>query len=253
MSYGRVPGVSNSFASALWSLGEMLVDASIGVQSLQFHHAGGNSTATLLAARTAVALQPLLTVQPIYYGLRFFALATADHSTVYRVKYTNADSPHVKVYASISRHGGVQLVVLHKHAGASHDALVTMRLALPVAFTRLPYARITRRSAPSASSVDGVTLGGQTYDGNIDGEARGEAVEEWAEPVKGGYSAVIGRLSAVLLRLDPAGPYRMGAAVEAHTVGSALGVGEQHASMWPSASGAVRSSSDEGTASVLDL
>ncbi len=187
VSCGRVPGVSNSFASALWAIDEMLVDASIGIQSWHFHYAGGNTTLTYSPLVRQQRDSQRLTVMPIYYGLRFFALATANHSTVYRVNHTASNNPHVKVYALISRHGNVQLVIIHKDATATHDALVTLKVALPVAFTQLPYARVTRLSAPSASSVDGVRLGGQTYDGSEDGEVRGEAVEEWVQPVDGGY------------------------------------------------------------------
>ena len=51
---------------------------------------------------------------------------------MYRVNHTSSSNPHVKVYALISRHGNVQLVILHKDATASYDALVTLKVAVPV-------------------------------------------------------------------------------------------------------------------------
>ena len=250
VSCGRIPGVSNSYASALWAIDEMLIDASIGIQSWHFHYAGGNSTLTYSPLVRQQRDSQKLTVMPIYYGLRFFALATANYSTVYRVNHTSSDNPHVKVYSLISRQGNIQLVIIHKDATALHDAVVTLRVAVPVAFRQLPSARVLRLSAPSATSVDGVRLGGYTYDGSENGEVRGEGVEEWMEPVDGGYSVTVGRLSAVLLQLNQAGPYHVQTTSDSQAVGSAVGVDEQLPSLLSADHDREESGSDEQTAAL---
>ena len=240
VSCGRMPGVSNSYASALWAIDQMLVDASVGIRSWHFHYAGGNTTLTyspLVRQPGVGGKDGVLVVQPIFYGLRFFALATLNHSTVYRVNVTETSNPHVKVYALITSEGHVQVVLVHKDASTTHDAVVTLSLALPVAFSALPYASVLRLTAPSATSATGVKLGGQTYDGSVDGEMVGEAEREWIQPVEGLYTVQVSRLSAVLLTLRADGPYHMddsalssaqGGSAEG---GSAIGMGatwQQH-------------------------
>ena len=212
VSCGRMPGVSNSYAAALWAIDEMLVDASVGIRSWHFHYAGGNTTLTyspLVRQATGAGKDGVLQVLPIYYGLRFFALATANHSTIYRVNITDSSNAHVKVYSLITKRGDVHVVLLHKDASTMQDAVVALRLAIPVAFSALPYASVVRLTAPSASSVHGVRLAGQTYDGSVDGGPVGEEQREWLKPADGLYTVRVGRLSAVLLRLDVDGPYHM--------------------------------------------
>ena len=232
VSCGRMPGVSNSYAAALWAIDEMLVDASIGIRSWHFHYAGGNTTLTYspLVKQTQArgrTKETSLTVMPIFYALRFFALATLNHSTIYRVNVTDSSNPHVKVYSLITKQGHVQVVLLHKDASTRQDAVVNLRLALPVAFSMLPYASVLRMTAPSATSVNGVRLGGQTYDGSVDGEPLGEIEREWVKPVNGAYEVRVTRLSAVLLTMHAEGPYQMDdKPASSAEGGSAVGLGD---------------------------
>ena len=233
VSCGRMPGVSNSYAAALWAIDEMLVDASIGIRSWHFHYAGGNTTTTYspLVKQTlgrGAASGTALTVMPIFYALRFFALATVNASTIYRVNVTDSSNPHVKVYSLITKEGNVQVVLLHKDASTRLDATVTLRLTLPVAFSTLPYASVLRMTAPSATSVSGVRLGGQTYDGSVDGEPLGHTEREYIRPVDGAYELHVARLSAVLLTMHVDGPYHMDdqPATSIAEDGSAVGLGD---------------------------
>jgi hypothetical protein len=61
--------------------------------------------------------------------------------------------------------------------------------------------QVVRLVAPGYQSTDGVSIGGQTFDGSIDGKLVGSPTPESISPNNGSYTVTLEPTSAVLLTL----------------------------------------------------
>ena len=200
---GAGPMALNTFATALWALDELFHVAVIGVRHWHFH-SWGNETQTfsVLVYGNDRAPQRFL-VQPIYYGLRLFSMATAHHARVLNASVA-VSNPHLHAYATLGLTDVLSVLLLHKDLNATVNASVS--IVVPVSSSSLPTASVIRLLAPDARAEYGVTLAGQTYDGSEDGLPSGSWQEETvtAEQVTGGalYRLQLSPLSAALMRLQ---------------------------------------------------
>ena len=204
-SGGPGPIVLNVFATALWVVHELFEVASVGVAHFHFH-SWGTETATfsVLVYGNPAAPNRFL-VQPLYYGMRLFAMATSHNATMVRTALTSANS-HVHAYAAINSLHVLSVVLLHKDLNATGNATVSITVPVTLSPSAAPpTATVIRMLAPSALSEYGVTLAGQTYDNSQDGKPLGAYLDERVEgtTVQGGvlYTVQLSPLSAVLLRL----------------------------------------------------
>jgi hypothetical protein len=111
------------------------------------------------------------------------------------VSLTTQANINIKAWATIDGTQTIRLLLLNKDENASG--------AISVSLTGYGQATVTRLMAPSYSSTTGVTLGGLTFDGSMDGTAQGAAYSEIAQPVSGVYTVAMPAVSAALLTIQP--------------------------------------------------
>ncbi|HET9123758.1 MAG TPA: glycosyl hydrolase family 79 C-terminal domain-containing protein [Solirubrobacteraceae bacterium] len=176
------PGVSDTFASALWATDALFSLASVGVGGVNIHtlpdaayepfavsHAGGHWH---------------VHVEPEYYGLRLFAQAAPAGSRLVPVLGA-AHSVSLSAWATRARDGTERLVLIDKDPGHAR----TVRLALP-AGARDRGVTVERLTAPSVAARGGVRLGGRTYGASTGTGALGTPRTTRARPARGGTVVV---------------------------------------------------------------
>ena len=166
---GGAAGISNSFSSALWSVDIMFNYLVNGMDGVNWH--SGQYTNYALYEFSSVSYQgttsyTLNQVNPLYYGLLTFAQLAGRGASLLPVA-TMTDS-NVSIWSTIDKTSTVHMIVINKDEVNTGNVIIN-----------LPgYGAGTIRylSAPSYTSTNGVTLGGQTFDGSTDGTIQGTLV-----------------------------------------------------------------------------
>ncbi len=156
---GGVHGVSDTFASALWSLDELLELASIGVQGVNFHTFPGARYQPFAFRRTSGAWTA--SVKPAYYGMFMFAQAARPGSRL--LVGSGHAAPGLDVWSMRARDRGISTVLVNYGTRSQ-----TVSLHLPSAGGP---ARIERLTGPDLAATSGVELGGRVFtdDGRLSG------------------------------------------------------------------------------------
>lgn len=149
-SGGGRPGVSDTFAAALWALDYLCV--------LAWHGASGVNMETGINQLDFISsYSPVGDDQhghyhaaPEYYGMLAFAKACRGERIA--VSY-DAGAVNLTAYATLDADGTTTLVIVNKDEGTDAD----VRIAAKPGAT---HARVQRLVAPSLSSKTGITLGG---------------------------------------------------------------------------------------------
>ena len=189
---GGVAGVSNNFSSALWSVDTMFEYANAGIDGVNWHGTSNcNYCAFSFGVQTLAGkrLYTLQQVNPLYYGLLFFHQATANGAKLLPVALTS--TPNIKVWATLDQAGVTHVAILNKDESFSGTVAVTL--------PGHSQATVSRLVAPGYQAVAGVSIGGQTFDGSIDGTLIGSPLAEVASPTNGTYNIIVQPVSAVLL------------------------------------------------------
>lgn len=192
---GGARGVSDTFASALWSIDWMFTAAAVGIQGVDFH----SSSATYAPFFSLFQDRRFIgAVNPLYYGMLLFTQATADRSRLLlnATLGTRLSRPaNMRIWATRDRRRTVRAVVLNKEI--RRRGLVEIR----VRGARRP-AELVRLEAPSVRAKTGVTLAGQSFpvpttDGRIEGERRTVTIR----PRRGVYRFAVPAGSAAMLQV----------------------------------------------------
>jgi hypothetical protein len=191
-------GASDTFAEALWSLEVAFELARAGADAIDFHSNNGTHYAAFLfqSSTGPGGIAYRVAVQPLYYGMLFFAQATQGGARWLPVT-TDAGAP-VKLWAMLDIHDIVRVAALNKDPGQPRD--VSLELA-PARGT----GALVRLSAPALDAKSGITLGGRTFDGTTDGRPLGADGSERV-PVDGSgrYAFTLPPATAALLTIDGA-------------------------------------------------
>ena len=146
------PGVSDTFASALWALDTMFNMASVGVDGVNFHMLPGSAYELFTTSQDNAGNWQAF-VHPEYYGLMMFAQAFPPGA---RLLHVSAPGGPLKVWATVGADGVERVVLINKDPAAEHD----VSLAMPGAPAS---GSIETLTAPAVNATSGVTLGGQTF------------------------------------------------------------------------------------------
>jgi hypothetical protein len=185
---GGVPGISDTFASALWAPGALFAMARAGVAGVDVHSwprapyapfafAPGPGGATRVQAR------------PLFYGLLLFADAAGHRSRLLPTHV--ATESGVRAWATLTRAGGVRVVAVNPSSARAARLTVAVRGAdARPATLRLMRARGLRARR-------GVSLAGRAIgaDGRLHGRDHALAVV----PVAGRWRFTLPPASAALL------------------------------------------------------
>lgn len=146
---GGVPGVSNTFASALWALDYSLILAQNGIVNVDFH-GGFTDCGWYGTVCTGSTMSTTLTAHPVFYGM----LAVGLLGTGNFLSLTNSDSADIRAYAMLN---GNRLTVALIDVAASGPTTVTLNLGTPYA-----HAQEAELASPGGlAATSGITLGGQ--------------------------------------------------------------------------------------------
>jgi hypothetical protein len=182
ISCGGLPGVSNSFATALWAPDALFELLQAGVDGVNVHiRADAINGAFALTGHGLIA-------RPLLYGLILFARTLGPDAQLVHAQMRAPRSLHLKVWAV--RVAGDMLHVLLLDKGKRS---VNVDLQLPATGS----ATVQRLRAPSARARSGVTLDGQGLgrDGRWQGKPTGESIS----PGPHGYELTVPRLSGALV------------------------------------------------------
>jgi len=190
ISCGSAPGMSDTFAMALWALDALFADVQDGVDGVNIHTYPGATYQLFTFTRMHSSWRAL--VEPEYYGLLMFAQATPPGARLLRV---SGASGAVRAWATRAPDGGIRVVLINDDTRSSHLVAVRVQAARGT-------ATLERLEAPGASATRGVTLDGRSFGtptrtGLLAGASRTDAVR----PARGTYLVRLPAASAALLTL----------------------------------------------------
>ena len=192
VSCGGAPGVSDTYASALWGAAFALQMAAAGADGVDFH--GGalpGDTSHYAAFVHDPAGRPV--VRPLYYGMRLVSMATAARGRLLPV--TVAGATPLRAFATLGDDGAVRVLVMNPTATTVRDVWVED----PVAGDGT--ATLVRLRAATLGATSGLTLGGATWDGSLDGNPSGDVVSEALRRQKDGWLTELAPYDAVVVTL----------------------------------------------------
>jgi hypothetical protein len=190
---GGKPGVSDTFASALWSVDALFAMAHAGVDGVNVHTFPGAAYQLFTFARSTRGW--VASLRPEYYGLLLFARAAPAGSHLLRVFAHGARG--VRAWATRALDGRVRVTVLNTDVRHSH----VVRIAPPIS-ARI--GMLTRLLAPNAAARRGITLGGQSFGAaTATGRPVGTSTVLRLSAVKRSYTVALPAASAAMLTLVP--------------------------------------------------
>jgi hypothetical protein len=187
VSCGGEIGVSNTFASALWSIDAMFEMVRVGVDGVNFHTRPGASGELFSFTQSHGSWSA--SAKPVYYGLAMFAQAAPAGSQLLRIG--GAPGGSMRIWATRAPDGRIRVVLIN--TGAKSSRYVALRI--PAASGS---ATVERLQAPNLHATHDVTLANQHFSqstGTLTGKPEGETVGA----VNGRYVVKVPAASAALL------------------------------------------------------
>lgn len=216
MACSGEPGISNAFEIALWTSDILFEYARDGVAGVNLHSNNWNAingwdiggaflfnvpqsqyyTAHTIKPPVGAAFSgnyELRQVLPLYYGMLFFAEATAHHAKLLPVNLKTA--ANLKAWATLDpKTSNVYVAIINKDLSATG----TVTIKVP----GYGSGTVVRMKASSFKAQKGITIGGQTFDGSKDGKPCGKRISETVNGNNGSYQVSVGPTSAFLLTLN---------------------------------------------------
>jgi len=152
VSCSGAPGISNTFASALWALDALFTVAQLGVDGVNIHTFPGAKYALYDFTHSQAGWQAR--VHPEYYGVLLFTRAAPPGSRLLRLSWTSWGPLRAWATRGPDRH--IRVVLINQ--GLLHGRTVAIRI--PGGTTP---ASVVRLEAPSVYATTGITIGGQTF------------------------------------------------------------------------------------------
>ena len=161
VSCGGVPGISNTFASALWAVNYLARAMSMGVAGINLQGNPANCEGyTPVCAPSAEALATgALRAQPEWYALLLAKALIGERPL--RTSVRPADRPNVEVNTFLAADGTLQFVAVDDDPPGARG--VALHLHVGPGFHG---ASILALTAPSPTALSGVRLGGREVEPN---------------------------------------------------------------------------------------
>jgi hypothetical protein len=179
---GGRPGVSDTFATALWAPDALFALLRAGVDGVNLHVRADAINAPFALTADGLDARPLL------YGLILFARALGPQARLVKLSTHDARSLNLSVWAVRVGPDTLHVVLIDK---SRRSVRVTLRLPATAD------ASVQRLLAPSASAETGVTLSGRAL--GRDGLWQGAAAHQSVARRAAGYTVDVRRQSASLL------------------------------------------------------
>lgn len=194
---GGAPGVSDTFASALWGADWMFALAANGVSGVNFHA----SSATYAPFTTGMVDGKFLgNARPLYYGMLLFSRATARRARVLinpTLGMRSSVPSNMRLWATLERRRRtLRVVVINKE----HARRSNVRITIPGSRRA---GSVVRLQAPALDASEGVSLAGQSVAiPTEDGELLGQREEQPVRPRRGVYRFSVPAGSAAMLTVE---------------------------------------------------
>jgi hypothetical protein len=187
------PGVSDTFAAALWAMDTLFSMARSGVDGVNFHTLP--EAYYRLFTFTDTDGHWTANVKPEYYGLLMFGEAAPPGSRLLPV--STPTSTDVRAWATRATNGEIRVLLINDSATTSHEVLVQ-----PPSPTG--GGLLDNLTAPSVDATSGVTLGGQSFGTETStGSLAGSSQLTPITPTNGQYDITLAPASATMLALTP--------------------------------------------------
>lgn len=190
--FSGAPGVSNSFASALWAVDFLFNTDHYGLSGINFHSGGSAYYSPIQIASGAVS-----SVQPEYYGLWLFSQTAGAGPGSLLTTTVNSAQPGLALNAyAVQSQNGAQAMLLLNESGT--DATVQVAHLKATATS----ATLTAMTAPSLSDTTGsdVKINGSSF--NTDGTWSTQPIGR-SQPMTGGSLTVdVPAGSALLVKVQ---------------------------------------------------
>jgi Glycosyl hydrolase family 79 C-terminal beta domain len=188
-------GVSDTFASALWALDAAFAMARVGVDGVNVHTFPGGIYQPFRLRQVGGLWRA--GVRPEYYGLMMFAQAAPAGARLLAV--SGSAGAQVTPWATRAPDGTIHVVLIND--SLHRPQTVAVRIPGPSSL-----AALERLRAPSVSSTDGVTLGGQSFGAQTStGRLTGRAGNGVVALSAGVYTVPVPAASAAMLTLARSG------------------------------------------------
>jgi hypothetical protein len=191
VSCGGAPGVSDTYASALWAADAVMQLASVGVDGVNFH-GGAPAGGVSHYAAFVIGADGEPTVRPLYYALRLLSLFTARHGRP--IPITLGSETGIHGYATLGDDGAVRVLLLSIGRGAAQS----FKLRSTGAYAN---ATLVRLHASALEATNGLSLAGQTWDGSLDGAPVGALVNESLDRQDDGWYVPLPQYDAAVITL----------------------------------------------------
>ena len=192
VSCGGQRGISDTYATALWSLDTLFALASAGVDGVNVHTPPRSINQMFTVSQVNGTWQ--VYVHPNYYGMLMFAQATPPGSRL--LKVSGSGGAGLSKWATLGRDGKTRVVVINKSTSATRQVAI-----------RAPSGRSTATvelmRAPSITAKTGITIGGQGFGAQTStGQLTGTPQTTTLKPSNGRYSFRLPPASAALLEIS---------------------------------------------------
>jgi len=181
---GGTPGVSDTFATALWAPDALFGLLRAGVDGVNLHVRPRTFNAAFSLTKQGLAAHPLL------YGLILFARTLGADPQLVELQLHEHRSLHLKAWAIRARGDDLHVLLINKGGQST-----SVRLRLPA----VGRATIQRLVAASVTSHSGATLGGKHL--TATGRWQGRSTLEAIEPAAGSYELTVPKFSAALVSM----------------------------------------------------
>ena len=191
-----LPGLSDTFASALWVVDELFGLTQAGVGGVNIHTLPDVSYEPFAFSRPAGRWEAR--VKPLYYGLLLFARAAPAGSEL--LATSHPPDAAVQTWATRGPRGTVHVVLINE--SPDRRLLLAVRPPEPASSATLELL-----NAPGLTATSGVRLAGQSY-GSVTttGRLTGRRRTASLEAVRGRYVVALAPASAGLLTLARTAP-----------------------------------------------
>jgi hypothetical protein len=195
VSCGGEPGLSNSFASSLWSLDALFAMARVGVSGVNFHTTPNSVNQLFSFNQTSSGWTGQ--VSPLYYGLLTFAQAAPAGSHLLQV--SGPRSPALRVWATRTTTGLTHVVLINTApAGAATVNLRIPGVSGPGSLERLTASGL---GATGGITLAGASFGASTSTGQLTGTPHLITVDKRAGAATPTFMVTVPAASAATLTL----------------------------------------------------
>ncbi len=194
VSCGGQPGVSDTYATALWAVDAMFEMVRVGVDGVNVHSRPGVTNELFTFTKSHGTWKAR--VSPVYYGLMMFANAAPAGSRLLNV--SGSGDAGLKIWATKAPDGRIRVALINKDA--THGRTVALQIA-----GASGSATVARLRGPNVAAKRAVTFGGQGFgNATTTGNVAGAASTETIRPNGSRYVVQVPAASAALLTIGGA-------------------------------------------------